>query len=101
MGLVGRIEMVSVSVNIKQKGQFMIAQLFKRRVCSESLMHQVGQGLVGLIATFFMVAGVLKVTAMELTEPQMLLGFGVVFTLVLQCGIIAMLIEFARKRKAA
>ena len=79
----------------------MIAQLFKRRVCSESLMHQMAQGVVALFAFFIMVPGVLKVTAMELTEPQMLLGFGVIFTLVFQCGIVVMLMEVARKRRAA
>ena len=88
-----------VSVNLKQKGQSMIAQLFKRRVGSESLMRQVVQGIVLLIAAIIFGAGFLKIAELELTEAQMFLGFGIVLSLVLQCCILWVLIDL--KRKAA
>lgn len=77
----------------------MIAQLFKRRVGSESLIRQVVQGTVMLIAAIIFVAGFRKIAELELTETQMFLGFGIVISLVLQCFILWLLIDL--KRKAA
>jgi hypothetical protein len=77
----------------------MIAQLFKRRVASESLMRRTVQGVVLLIAAIVFVAGFRKIAELELTEAQIFLGFGIVFSLVLQCCILWVLIDV--KRKAA
>ena len=86
-----------MSVIIKHKGQAMIAQLFKRRIGSESLIRQVLQGAVMLLAAIIFVAGFHKIAELELTETQMFLGFGVVISLVLQCFILWMLIDLKPK----
>lgn len=75
----------------------MIAQLFKRRICSENVIRQAAQVAVMLTALLIFVVGFLKVMAMELTEPQMLLGIGLVFSLVLQCATLGVLMEMKRK----
>ena len=77
----------------------MIAQIFKRRVVSEVLMRQTVQGVVLLVAVIVFVTGFRKIAELELTEAQMFLGFGIVFSLVLQCCILCVLIDL--KRKAA
>ena len=77
----------------------MISQMFKHRIASESLMRQVVQGTVMLIAAIIFVAGFRKIAALELTEAQMFLGFGIVISIVLQCCILWVLIDL--KRKAA
>jgi len=75
----------------------MITQFFKRRVASESLMRQTIQVVVLLIAAMVFVTGFRKIAAMELTEAQMFLGFGMVFSLVLQCCILWVLIDLKHK----
>ena len=75
----------------------MIAQLLKRRIGPESLKAQLLQGSVILIAAIFFVAGFRKIAEMDLTEAQMLLGFGMIFSLVLQCFILWVLVDVARK----
>ena len=77
----------------------MIARTFKRRIVSERLMRQTVQGVVLLIAAIVFVAGFRKIAELELTEAQMFLGFGIVFSLVLECCILWVLIDL--KRKAA
>ena len=77
----------------------MITQMFKRRIASDSLLRQVVQGTVLLIAALIFVAGFRKIAALELTEAQMFLGFGIVISIVLQCFILWALIDL--KRKAA
>ena len=81
----------------KQKGHGMIAQMFKRRVASGRLMRQTVQGVVLLIAAIVFVAGFRRIAELELTEAQMFLGFGIVFSLVLQCCILWVLIDLKRK----
>ena len=80
----------------------MIARLFKRTFLPESLLPQMCQGIVLLIAAIILVTGFRKISELELTETQTYLGFGIVFSLVLQCCILWVLIELARKlaRKA-
>ena len=75
----------------------MITQMFKRRIASESLLPQVIQGIVMLIAAIIFVAGFRKIAELELTEAQMFLGFGIVFSLVLQCCILWVLIDLKHK----
>lgn len=75
----------------------MIAQMFKRRVASESLMRRTIQGVVLLIAAIVFVAGFRKIAMLELTEAQMFMGFGIVFSLVLQCCILWVLIDLKPK----
>ena len=74
----------------------MIVQLLKRRIGPESLKAQLIQGSVILIAAIIFVAGFRKLSEMDLTEAQMLLGFGIVFSLVLQCFILWVLVDVAR-----
>ena len=75
----------------------MIAQMLKRRIGPESLKAQLVQGSVILTAAIFLVAGFRRIAELDLTEAQMLLGFGVVFSLVLQCFIVWLLVDLARK----
>ena len=75
----------------------MIAQKLKRRIGPESLKPQLVQGAVILIAAIFFVAGFRKIASLDLTESQMLLGFGIVFSLVLQCFILWVLVDLTRK----
>lgn len=75
----------------------MITQCFKRRVGSASLIPQMVQGTVMLIAAIIFVAGFRKLAELELTEAQMFLGFGMVISLVLQCFILWALIDLRRK----
>lgn len=64
---------------------------------SDSLYPRLVQGVVLLIALGIFVAGVLGIAKLELTGAQMLLGFGIVFGLVLQCCTLWVLIELTRK----
>jgi hypothetical protein len=75
----------------------MIAQMFKRRVASESLLRQVVQAVVMVTAAVVLVAGFRTISGIELTEPQMYLGFGIVLSLVLQCCILWVLIDLRSK----
>ena len=77
----------------------MITWIFKRQIVPEGLMLQILQGLVVLAVALIFVVGFLKMTALELTEAQLSLGIGILFSLLLQCGILLLLID--RKRKAA
>ena len=77
----------------------MIAQVFKRRVASETLLRQIVQAVVMLTAAVVLVAGFRTIAVLGLTEPQMYLGFGIVLSLVLQCCILWVLIDL--KSKAA
>jgi len=75
----------------------MIAQILKRRIGPESLKPQLVQGAVILIAAIVFAGGFRKITSLDITEAQMLLGFGIVFSLVLQCCTLWVLIDLTRK----
>lgn len=75
----------------------MIAQLFKRRLASETVIRQTVQVVVMFLAATILVAGFRKIAALELTEAQMYLGFGIVLSLVLQCFILWVLVDLKRK----
>ena len=77
----------------------MIAKMLKRPVGSWASVFKILQGMIGLVAAFVFVVGFLRVTALELTEAQLFLGLGVLFTLVLQLWILWALIDL--KRNAA
>ena len=97
--LVGRIERVCV-VNIKQKGQFMIVQLLKRRILApfpESQYPKILHYVVLLIGALIIVSGFLLIADMELTRQQMAVGCAIVLSLGLQCFTLAVLLKIAQK----
>ena len=73
--------------------------LFKRNLVSEATGIRIAQALAFLASLIIMALGAHKLADLELTESQLLLGVGVLFTITLQCAIIVMLLDF--KRKAA
>lgn len=75
----------------------MMAQIFRRGIASESLIRQVVQVVVMLIAGIILMAGFGKIAELELTETQMFLGFAIVISLVLQCFTLWVLIELKSK----
>jgi hypothetical protein len=87
----------AAAVNIQPEGYSMITQMFKRRFAPESVYPQIIQYIVLLIAAIILVAGFRQMAELELTKAQLLLGIGVVFSLVLQCCMLWVLIELARK----
>ena len=75
----------------------MTTHLLKRRLVSEATGVRIAQGLAFLASLVIMVVGGHKLADLELTETQLLLGIGVLFTLSLQCAILLMVLDIKRK----
>src|SRR5688572_28477783 len=84
------------SVNGKQKGRRMIAQLLKRKILPgmpEQRYPRILQHVVLLIAVLIFVSGFRLMADLELTRAQLAVGYAIVFSLVLQCCILVVLLE--------
>ena len=79
----------------------MIVQLFKRKVMSERLLAQICQCALFLAGAIVMWGGFRRMADLELTEAQAFLGFGIIFSLVLHCITLGVLVEFARRGSKA
>jgi len=75
----------------------MTTQLLKRNLVSEATGIRIAQALAFLASLVIMALGGHKLADLELTESQLLLGVGVLFTISLQCAIIVMLLDLKRK----
>ena len=60
-----------MSVNAKEKGQFMITQLLKQRVASDKAVAHFCQIVCSVVAGLVLMFGFLRLPALELTEPQL------------------------------
>jgi hypothetical protein len=78
----------------------MIVQLLKRKILPgmpEQRYPQIIQHVVLLIAVIILVFGIRLMGEMDLTKAQLAVGYAIVFSLVLQCCILVVLLELARK----
>ena len=82
---------------MKQKGQFMIIRLLKRRIASDVAWSRMCQGLVVITGCLILVLGFYRLADLELKEAQLLLGIGILCSLWLQCGILYMLLDPKRR----
>jgi hypothetical protein len=55
----------------KEKGQFMIMQLLKRKIASEKQIAHFCQIVCSLVAALVLIFGFLRLPALELTEAQL------------------------------
>ena len=76
--------------------EYFMTDLLKRKLVSESTSTRIAQVLASVASILIMVLGGLKVTALELTESQLLLGLGILFTISLQFAVIVMLLDLKR-----
>lgn len=76
----------------------MITQLLKRRIAPDRFYVYAVQGSVAFFGAVMFVAGFRKLADLELTEAQLLLGAGVIFSLALQCVTISVLLSRKLKR---
>ena len=76
----------------------MTTTYLKRHLVSESTGLRIAQGLASFASLVIMVVGVFKLSDLELTESQLLLGVGALFTMALQCATIVMLLDLKGKR---
>ena len=77
---------------------FTMTHLLKLKLVSETAGIRIAQALAFLASLGTMVLGGHKLAELELTESQLLLGVGVLFTLSLQCAILVMLLDLKSKR---
>ena len=78
----------------------MIAQLLKHKILPpfpESRYPQISHYVVLLIAAVIFVSGFRLIADMDLTRAQMAVGYAIVFSMVLQCFTLAVLLQIARK----
>jgi hypothetical protein len=87
----------SGAANVNQKGQIMITRLLKRRIASDVAWSKISQALVAIAGCLILVLGFDWLADLELTQAQLLLGIGVLFSLWLQCGILYVLLDPKRR----
>lgn len=78
----------------------MITQMLKHRILPpfpESRYPQIIHYVVLLIAAVILVFGFRLIAEMELTRAQMAVGYAIVFSMVLQCFTLAVLLQIARR----
>ena len=75
----------------------MISRFLKRRIVSEYVEFLVMQVIVFASAVLIVGYAFIKMAMLHLTEAQWLLGLAIVIALVLQCMILAALIDLKRK----
>jgi len=78
----------------------MIAQFLKRRILPpfpESRYPEILHYVVLLMGAFIMVFGIRLIPDLELTRVQMAVGCAIVFSVVLQCFTLAVLLKIAQK----
>jgi hypothetical protein len=75
----------------------MISRFLKRRIVSENVELLVMQAIVLASAVLIVGYAFIKMAMLHLTEAQWLFGLAIVIALVLQCMILAALIDLKRK----
>jgi hypothetical protein len=75
----------------------MISQVLERRLMPERVELRIAQAVVFAGAVLIVGYAFIKMAALHLTEGQWLLGLAIVTGLVLQCMILAALIDLKRK----
>jgi protein-S-isoprenylcysteine O-methyltransferase Ste14 len=75
----------------------MIQQLLQRRIIPEKVWLLIAQAVVLACAVLIVGYAFIRMALLNLTEPQWLIGLAIVTALVLQCMILAALIDLKRK----
>jgi len=79
-----------------------VLQYFQRKLTSEKFDAKAGQVACWMVSGFILVSGIFKVTAMQLSEPQLFFGILLVLSVALLgvvLGILLPIAQFVEQRR--